>query len=222
MKTLKYWYITGFRKGEWKGCMAHGIVHGHQRLADGILIHTSAISAVTVERDMAVIKTKNSEYHCRLDKASFELFDEPGKRYFLDFENLREKYERRLEVPGQGDGALIVLDSEAEYYFVGAAYRCGGEVIEVWVPSVHLGMVQDSVLMGCFIEKTGQAIDYRYFPFSGKVEFYSWMNELDTYIINAGTEKIKVEVKGQENLIEPGSTLLIHGTKDSRGGDGDV
>ena len=39
MKTLKYWYITGFRKGEWKGCMAHGIVHGHQRLADGILIH---------------------------------------------------------------------------------------------------------------------------------------------------------------------------------------
>ena len=139
MKTLKYWYITGFRKGEWKGCMAHGIVHGHQRLADGIKIHTSAISAVTVEQDMAIIRTKNSEYHCRLDEASFDLFDEPGKRYFLDFENLREKYERRLEVPGQGDGALIVLDSEAEYYFVGAAYRCGGEVIEVRVPSVHLG-----------------------------------------------------------------------------------
>ena len=59
MKTLKYWYITGFRKGEWKGCMAHGIVHGHQRLADGILIHTSAISAVTVEQDMAIIRTKN-------------------------------------------------------------------------------------------------------------------------------------------------------------------
>ena len=68
MKTLKYWYITGFRKGEWKGCMAHGIVHGHQRLADGILIHTSAISAVMVERDMAMIRTKNSEYHCRLDE----------------------------------------------------------------------------------------------------------------------------------------------------------
>ena len=222
MKTLKYWYITGFRKGAWKGCMAHGIVHGHQRLADGILIHTSAISAVMVERDMAMIRTKNSEYHCRLDEASFELFDEPGKRYFLDFENLREKYERRLEVPGQGDGALIVLDGEAEYYFVGAAYRCCGEVIEVRVPTVHLGMVQDSVLMGCFIERTEQAIDYRYFPFPGKVEFYSWMNELDTYITNAGTEKMKVEVKGQENLIESGCTLLIHGTKDSRGDDGDV
>ena len=76
--------------------------------------------------------------------------------------------------------------------------------------------------MGCFIERIGQAIDYRYFPFPGRVEFYSWMNELDTYITNAGTEKIKVEVKGQENLMEPGCTLLIHGTKDSKGGDGSV
>ena len=221
MKTLKYWYITGFRKGEWKGCMAHGIVHGHQRLADGILIHTSAISAVTVEQDMAIIRTKNSEYHCRLDEASFDLFDEPGKRYFLDFENLREKYERRLEVPGQGDGALIVLDSEAEYYFVGAAYRYGGEVIEVRVPTVHLGMVQDSVLFGCFMERSQQAIDYRYFPFPNKVEFYSWMHTFDTYILNAGTQPIKIEVKTHENLIEPGCTLLIRGTKD-RGGEGDV
>ena len=163
MKTLKYWYITGFRKGEWKGCMAHGIVHGHQRLADGILIHTSAISAVMVERDMAMIRTKNSEYHCRLDEASFELFDEPGKRYFLDFENLREKYERRLEVPGQGDGALIALDGEAEYYYVGAAYRCSGEIIEIRIPTVHIGTFCDSVLIGCLTDKTRQAIDYRYF-----------------------------------------------------------
>ena len=221
MKTLKYWYITGFRKGEWKGCMAHGIVHGHQRLADGILIHTSAISAVTVERDMAIIRTKNSEYHCRLDEASFELFDEQGRDFLPGFENLREKYERRLEVPGQGDGALIVLDREAEYYFVGAAYRCDGEVIEVRVPSIHLGMVQDSVLMDCFIERTEQAIDYRYFPFPGRVEFYSWMNDFDAYIVNAGAQPIKVMIKAQEYAIEPGNTIRIPGIKDG-GGEGDV
>ena len=221
MKTLKYWYITGFRKGEWKGCMAHGIVHGHQRLADGILIHTSAISAVTVEQDMAIIRTKNSEYHCRLDEASFDLFDEPGKRYFLDFENLREKYERRLEVPGQGDGALIALDGEAEYYYVGAAYRCSGEIIEIRIPTVHIGTFCDSVLIGCLTDKTRQAIDYRYFPFSDRVEFYSWMQTFDTYILNAGTQPIKVAVKAQENVIAPGCTLLIRDTKD-RGGDGDV
>ena len=221
MKTLKYWYITAVRKGEWKGCIAHGIVHGHQRLGDGIKIHTSAISAVTVERDMVMIRTKNSEYHCRLDEASFELFDEPGKRYFLDFENLREKYERRMEVPGQGDGALIALDGEAEYYYVGAAYRCSGEIIEIRIPTVHIGTFCDSVLIGCLTDKTRQAIDYRYFPFSDRVEFYSWTNELDTYITNAGTKKMKVEVKGQENLIEPGCTLMIPSTKD-RGGDGDV
>ena len=222
MKTLKYWYITGFRKGEWKGCMAHGIVHGHQRLADGILIHTSAISAVTVEQDMAIIRTKNSEYHCRLDEASFDLFDEPGKRYFLDFENLREKYERRLEVPGQGDGALIALDGEAEYYYVGAAYRCSGEIIEIRIPTVHIGTFCDSVLIGCVTDKTRQAIDYRYFPFSDRVEFYSWMNDFDAYIVNAGVQPIKVMVKAQEYVIEPGCTLLIHGTKDSKGGDGSV
>lgn len=222
MKTLKYWYITGFRKGEWKGCMAHGIVHGHQRLADEILIHTSAISAVTVERDTAIIKTKNSEYHCRLDEASFDLFDEQGRGLLPDFENLREKYERRLEIPGQGDGALIVLDGEAEYYYVGAAFRYSGEIVEVRIPSVHLGMVQDSVLFGCLMEGSQQAIDYRYFPFPGRIEFYSWVDELDTYILNAGTKPIKIEVKAQENVIEPGCTLLIHGAKDSRGGDRDV
>lgn len=70
MKTLKYWYITAVRKGEWKGCIAHGIVHGHQRLADGIKIHTSAISTVTIVNDTAIIKTKNSEYYCRLNEAS--------------------------------------------------------------------------------------------------------------------------------------------------------
>ena len=220
MKTLKYWYITAVKKGEWEGCIAHGIVHGHQRLADGIPIHTSAISAVTVAKDMAVIKTKNSEYHCRLDEASFDLFDEQGQGVLPGFEKLREKYERRLEVPGQGDGALIVLDSEAEYYFVGSAYRYCGEVVEVRVPSVHLGMVQDSVLFGCFMERSQQAIDYRYFPLPNKVEFYSW-HTIDTYILNAGTQPIRIEVKAHESLIEPGCTLLIRGTKD-RGGDGDV
>ena len=213
MKTLKYWYITAVKKGEWEGCIAHGIVHGHQRLADGIPIHTSAISAVTVAKDMAVIKTKNSEYHCRLDEASFDLFDEQGQGVLPGFEKLREKYERRLEVPGQGDGALIVLDSEAEYYFVGAAYRCDDEVIEVRVPTVHLGMVQDSVLFGCFMERSQQAIDYRYFPFSDRVEFYSWMNDFDAYIVNAGVQPIKVMVKAQEYVIEPGNTIRIPGIK---------
>ena len=170
---------------------------------------------------MAVIKTKNSEYHCRLDEASFDLFDEQGQGVLPGFEKLREKYERRLEVPGQGDGALIVLDSEAEYYFVGAAYRCDGEVIEVRVPTVHLGMVQDSVLFGCFMERSQQAIDYRYFPFSDRVEFYSWMNDFDAYIVNAGVQPIKVMVKAQEYVIEPGNTIRIPGTKD-KGGECDV
>ena len=221
MKTLKYWYITAVRKGEWKGCIAHGIVHGHQRLADGIKIHTSAISTVTIVNDTAIIKTKNSEYYCRLNEAFFHLFDEPGKRYFPNFEELRETYERRLEVPGQREGVLIVLDSEAEYYYIGATFRCGGENIEIRIPTVHIGTFCDSVLIGCLTGKTRQAIDYRYFPFSDRVEFYSWTNELDTYITNAGTKKMKVEVKGQENLIEPGCTLMIPSTKD-RGGDGDV
>lgn len=221
MKTLKYWYITAVRKGEWKGCIAHGIVHGHQRLADGIKIHTSAISTVTIVNDTAIIKTKNSEYYCRLNEAFFHLFDEPGKRYFPNFEELRETYERRLEVPGQRDGVLIVLDSEAEYYYIGATFRCGGENIEIRIPTVHIGTFCDSVLIGCLTGKTRQAIDYRYFPFSDRVEFYSWTNELDTYITNAGTKKMKVEVKGRENMIEPGCTLMIPSTKD-RGGEGDV
>ena len=210
MKTLKYWYITEAGKG----CIAHGIVHGHQRLADGIQIHTSVISAVTVVKEMAIIKTKNSEYYCKLKEASFHLFDERGRDVLADFEKLQKTYERRLEVPGQRDGALIALDGEAEYYFVGAAFRYRGEVQEIRVPTVHLGMFQDSVLIEYFAEGAGKAIDYRYFPFPGRIEFYSWMDVLDTYIVNAGMKKIKVAVKERENVIEPGSTMLFPASAD--------
>ena len=152
---------------------------------------------------------------------TFHLFDEPGKRYFPNFEELRETYERRLEVPGQRDGVLIVLDSEAEYYYIGATFRCGGENIEIRIPTVHIGTFCDSVLIGCLTGKTRQAIDYRYFPFSDRVEFYSWMNDFDAYIVNAGVQPIKVMVKAQEYVIEPGNTIRIPGTKD-KGGECDV
>lgn len=123
--------------------------------------------------------------------------------------------------PDREMGALIALDGEAEYYYVGAAYRCSGEIIEIRIPTVHIGTFCDSVLIGCLTDKTRQAIDYRYFPFSDRVEFYSWMNDFDAYIVNAGVQPIKVMVKAQEYVIEPGNTIRIPGIKDG-GGEGDV
>ena len=47
------------------------------------------------------------------------------------------------------------------------------------------------------------------------------MNDFDAYIVNAGVQPIKVMVKAQEYVIEPGNTIRIPGIKDG-GGEGDV
>ena len=220
MKILKYWYII--EHGEYMA--AHGIVGGHERLSDGMKIHTSQIENVSMQGDGTVlIKTKNSEYHCSLPDALFHEFDVSGRKLLPEFDILRDTYERKLEVPGQGDGALFVFDSEAEYSFVGAAFRVGEQRKEFRRAPVHLGMFQDSVPMDWFDKVSGKHIRYAYFPYPGRIEFYDW-TMMKTYIRNVGRKKIKVVISGKEYFMEPGRqiSILPIWAEDEQGGENDA
>jgi len=205
MKALKYWYITAYGKY----AVAHGIVSGHERLPDGQKIHTSYIRRLELREDGAVvIRTKNSEYHCKLGTACFHRFDEVGKRFLPDFKKLQEKYERKLEIPDDGDGVLIVLDSEAEYNFVGALFQVGDRKKEFHDPDVHIGMFQDSVLLEWYDRASDTYVGYCYFPTPSQAEFYRWV-AMKTYIQNVGIKEIEVSIDGNDYQIAPGGQLFL-------------
>ena len=206
MKRLKYWYLKQYESEEESCVLAHGIVFGHDRLADGSSMHTSYVKEVRLEGDMAIIITKNSEYVCRLEDADFTRFDDEAKRLISDFDAVRKQYERKLEIPGDGEGVLLVLDNCAEYGFVAAALRLDGKVYEKRQPSVHLSFVQDSVLVSWMIH--GRVADYRYFP-KNTFEFYTWTDVLDVWIENAGDAPIQVRVRGKEWEIPPQKRLFV-------------
>lgn len=206
MKRLKYWYLKQYESEEESCVLAHGIVFGHDRLADGSSMHTSYVKEVRLEGKTAVVITRNSEYRCRLGDADFIRFDDEAKRLIPDFDAVRERYERKLEIPGQGEGVLLVLDNCAEYGFVAAALRLDGKVYEKRQASVNLSLVQDSVLVGWMID--GRVADYRYFP-KDIFEFYTWTDTLDVWIENAGDMPIQVRVRGKEWEIPPRKRLSV-------------
>lgn len=206
MKRLKYWYLKQYESEEESCVLAHGIVFGHDRLTDGSSMHTSYVKEVRLEGDTAIIITKNSEYVCRLKDADFTRFDDETKCLIPDFDAVREQYERKLEIPGDGEGVLLVLDKCAEYGFVAAALRLDGKVYEKRQPSVHLSFVQDSVLVSWMIH--GRVADYRYFP-KDTFEFYTWTDVLDVWIENAGDAPIQVRVRGKEWEIPPQKRLFV-------------
>lgn len=206
MKRLKYWYLKQYESEEESCVLAHGIVFGHDRLADGSSMHTSYVKEVRLEGDTAIIITKNSEYVCELEDADFTCFDDEAKRLIPDFDAVREQYERKLEIPGNGEGVLLVLDNCAEYGFVAAALRLDENVYEKRQASVNLSLVQDSVLVGWMIH--GRVADYRYFP-KDTFEFYTWTDALDVWIENAGDVTIWVRVRGKEWEIPPQKMLSV-------------
>jgi len=205
MKTLKYWYITAYGKY----AVAHGIVSGHERLPDGQKIHTSRIERVELREDgVVVIWTKNSEYHCHINDAFFHRFDETGKSLLSNFELLKERHERKLEIPDDGDGVLVVLDAEAEYNFAGALLRIKDRMREFRDPDVHIGMFQDSVLLEWYDRISDTYVGYCYFPNRGQVEFYRWV-VMKTWIQNVGIKEIEVSIDGSDYQIAPGGQLFL-------------
>ena len=49
MKRLKYWYLKQYESEEKSCVLAHGIVFGHEKLADGSSMHTSYLKEVRLE-----------------------------------------------------------------------------------------------------------------------------------------------------------------------------
>ncbi|WP_405322087.1 hypothetical protein [Frisingicoccus sp.] len=198
MPKLYDWYITQWTSNDGsKILQANGIVTGHKRLVDTTFIYTSSVKEVSMEGDIAIIQTMNTRYECRMDCANYEKFE--ATDLIPNFDAYRKKYGgglRKKDIHLEEDGVVITLGNNRQYYFESIYARIKDQERYSDQAHLHIGMMQDSVL--CTFTLGDTYINYRYFPYQGlHVEFYSWMDEMDTYIENCGDEPIRVSVRGK-------------------------
>ena len=166
---LRYWYVDGeLNSSCW---MAHGIVTGHPKLEDATFIHTSTINNILIDKENgeAVIKTRNTEYHCPLEYCRWDEQEEHPDS-IPEYEWIKENFENKIHYPSiEDEKVLLVISNFNEYYFNSLYYKpnaAGEKLSYKGVP--HIGMFQDSFL----IRSEDSSIDLRYFPHFENIEFY--------------------------------------------------
>ncbi len=210
MPRLYNWYIEKIKgSDEGSELWARGIVSGHERLADGMFIHTSPIMTVTIEDEIVIIQTKNTRYECSMENADYDRFTE--SKIIADFEVFREKYDVPKEkyVPELEENAvLLVLGNNRHYYFDSYHVNYNGKCESMYDVHPHIGMFQDSVL--CMLYFEDRCVDYRYFPFKRcHVEFYSWEDDFKTYVENCGDDPLYISFSGSVYKVSPKERTLL-------------
>jgi hypothetical protein len=180
MARLFNWYIID--KGEY--CIAYGNVIESEKFPDRLFIHTSRIQKVDVIEEMVSIYTKNSVYICELKNCCYD--NQKNIDYLpVDLDILAEKYKIKYDV--DTNSILLAFSDHEEYFFKKATLNKDNIEIDLSM-YVHLGMVQDSCIIGDGTE--GGLYDIRYFPNPGKLEFYTLdVENVPVILYNVG-EKI--------------------------------
>lgn len=206
---LHYWYIENEIYVNVNFIIAHGIVTGHNRLADSIYIDTSEVREIIIdkENEEAIVKTRNSTYYCPLVYCEWEK-QEKDKSLIPEFDLLKAKYQNKIKQPTiEEDKVLLVLSNFNEYYFNSLFYKPKGrKKEEKYYAKPHIGMIQDSYIIGC----ENESIDIRYFPHFQNIEFYSEQTDgKPLYVENIGD--VTLFVKSSKGLIklQPGDRKEI-------------
>lgn len=213
MPRLYNWYFREYisRDGTTK-MIAKGVVTGHERLLDATFIHTSTVKSVEVYGDDVIIQTKNTRYECSMKEANYNKA-EITKKVIPNLDTYEEKYANQdknlVPFSGSDDETLMIIGNNREYYFDSLYAKRGEKEIYIDYPHVHVGLVQDSVLV-MEDDYGDDAIDYRYFPYKGRhIEFYSANPERKLYIKNCGDMEMYVSFHGDKYKIEAGETKLL-------------
>ena len=203
---LHYWYVdenTDDATGEKYMC-AHGIVTGHNRIADTHRIHTSEVLATENDRftGEALIHTRNSLYYCPLAYCDFDKQD--GFPLLIsDYEIVKAEYKDKRECPSIEAGkVLVVLSNFDRYYFHSLYYLPEGACEKAEYRScAHIGTFQDSYLI--WMEE--HPINISYFPHFQNIEFYS--QETDgkpLYLENIGDVPLYAKTLSGTICLQPG------------------
>lgn len=203
---IHYWYVdenTDDATGE-KFMCAHGIVTGHGRIADTHRIHTSEVFAIEIDRfaGEALIRTRNSLYHCPLAYCDYDKQDE-FPLFIPDYEIVKTEYKDKRECPSIEVGkVLVVLSNFDRYYFHSLYYLPEGACEKAAYRScAHIGTFQDSYLI--WMEE--QPINLSYFPHFQNIEFYSQDTDgKPLYLENIGDVPLYAKTFAGTICLQPG------------------
>lgn len=181
--------------------VAWGVVYGHDRIADGILIHTSPVVSIDLDAENKKLEVKTESGNL-YDLAFEDIEDEP-----ISFEDTRDSLNRfdistdflteaKILAGEKRHKELLLADSmmedgdlllEAAGTEVVRAYFKKESKVHLLNISYHSGMFQDSVI----IQKLGVA-DFRYFP--------QW-DSMETYHISDGIKRLVIKNIGDSNVV---------------------
>lgn len=200
---LRNWYLA--HSSAW------GIVSGHDKLSDGLFIHTSKVMNVSAREDGTVeIQTRNNLYEAKLSEAVFDMFDDDFKNKIPGYNELVEKYSSVYDFPKEileNEGILIELSKDTEHNYVSCLANVEQKMYKELCPYVHSGMFTDSVLLK--IHGLPE-FDCRYFPTeSGCIEFYNWRTPYKVMIKNLGNEEIEVKILDFKKTVAPSEVIEV-------------
>lgn len=205
---LYHWYLEKATSDDGTECaLAHGNVTGHKRIADTTFINTSKVENIEVreETEEVIIRTMNTEYHCRLSDCDYSRPDTydliPG------LSEHAAKYEKGKEYQQDDNTILLVLSDHESYYFETMLIKENGNTHRGEMHP-HIGTFQDSCLIRCAGYE--QSIDIRYFPHHRHLETYAWeAGQFPVYLENSGEDMIYYTTNEGVIELKPGERKLV-------------
>lgn len=190
--VLLNWHLMLLK--EENAVLAWGILEGgHKKLADGTYIHTSSIEESKIDYEkgvLDVITYSRSNYELLFEKIDlsyieetiealkFLFKDEFREDFFEIVKKQKEKFDEDMKkkVLGELQNNELYLEMAGDSC-VKALFKKDDKVEKI-ESFVHVGMFQDSVLIGKY-----DLVDFRYFPKGGSIEIYHWSDGLERVII---------------------------------------
>ena len=204
MIKLTQWYLTEhlLKDTKEKCYVAHGVVSGHPKLADGDFINTSIIEEIRLDSSnncLIMLTHSKNEYMLLLADIDFDGF-EKTRDYLEEFnvptlslrKCLKLHHEAEEDILSKVENVLQNNELYLQFYGVFAQKAFfkndAGEIREIRV-TPHIGMFQDSYLITDF--ERGE-VDFRYFDSLNGIEPYHWSD---------GLKAVKIKNEGASDIL---------------------
>lgn len=207
--SLHYWYVYD-KDGHRRAC---GNITGHEDHNDGTDVRTSEVEDIVIDysKGEAVITTKHTIYRCPLEYCAFEKQDKYPD-IIPNYESMKSLYRNKVIQPEIENGKiLLVLSNFNEHYFNSLCIKDENGEKYKYIHRIHLGMVQDSVLINLINERLfTPLVSLSYFPFFNFIEFYhTRLAGLPLYVENIGTSILEIRILGNNFSVRPKERIQV-------------
>lgn len=225
MLRLYNWFLT--KSDGWNN--AWGIVEGHDRLYDGLFVHTSELQSIDLDEEnkcLILLTYSQNRYYLYFKDICLDRIEETKEVlgvFHIPDSSLSEcdalKKKDTEQLIEKADSVLGFNELLLSVLLKRAFYKDEEGVVNELGVDTHVGTFQDSVLV---LDYENHKVDFRYFPrgFSEDViEPYHWSDGLNAVVIENNTRN-KIKFIGTSKHIYCPSGELTKISSDVYSGEG--